>query len=161
MKGGGHATNPGFSSTTGVQISMTRFNETNVNSTCGTVEVGPGLIWDQVYATLGPTGVNVIGSRLPGVGVAGLTLGGGEFPPPSEISMETRSHDSHMLLGYSSLTSQYGLAVDNVAGYELVLPNGTIKDVTSNDRDLWFGLRVSRQDQHKLVSLIVFDFRED
>jgi FAD/FMN-containing dehydrogenase len=66
-----------------------------------------------------------------------------------------------MLLGYSSLTSQYGLAVDNVAGYELVLPNGTIKDVTSNDRDLWFGLRVSRQDQHKLVSLIVFDFRED
>ncbi|KAH9990392.1 hypothetical protein BJV77DRAFT_963381 [Russula vinacea] len=76
VKGGGHATNPGFSSTTGVQISMTRFNETNVNSTC-----------------------------------------------------------------YSSLTSQYGLAVDNVAGYELVLPNGTIKDVTSNDRDLWFGLR--------------------
>ncbi|KAH9990399.1 hypothetical protein BJV77DRAFT_1124207 [Russula vinacea] len=74
----------------------------------GTVEIGPGLIWDQVYTTLGPTGVNVVGGRVPGVGVAGLTLGG----------------------GYSFLTSQYGLAVDNVAGYELVLPNGTIKDVT-------------------------------
>ncbi|KAH9990398.1 FAD-binding domain-containing protein [Russula vinacea] len=119
VKGGGHATNPGFSSTTGVQISMSRFNETNVNSMSGTVEVGPGLIWDQVYTTLGPTGVNVVGGRIPGVGVAGLTLGG----------------------GYSFLTSQYGLAVDNVAGYELVLPNGTIKDVTSKDDDLWFGLR--------------------
>ena len=29
-------------------------------------------------------------------------------------------------------------------GYELVLPNGTITSVASNDADLWFGLRVSR-----------------
>ena len=78
MKGGGHATNPGFSSTKGVQIAMSRFNETTVNLTSGTVEIGPGLIWDQVYATLETTGVNVVGGRLPGVGVAGLTLGGGE-----------------------------------------------------------------------------------
>ena len=41
------------------------------------------------------------------------------------------------------MSSQYGLAVDNVAGYELILPNGTIKDVTPKDHDLWFGLRVS------------------
>ena len=87
MKGGGHATNPGFSSTTGVQISMSRFNETNVNSMSGTVEVGPGLIWDQVYTTLGPTGVNVVGGRIPGVGVAGLTLGGGECLLSSEGSI--------------------------------------------------------------------------
>ncbi|KAH9990390.1 hypothetical protein BJV77DRAFT_613305 [Russula vinacea] len=119
VKGGGHAANPGFSSTRGVQITMSRFNEIKVNSMSRTVEVGAGLTWDQVYATVGPTGVSVIGGRIPGVGVAGLTLGG----------------------GYSFLTSQYGLAVDNVAGYELVLPNGTIKDVTSKDRDLWFGLR--------------------
>jgi hypothetical protein len=69
--------NPGFSSTTGVQISMTRFNETKVNSTCGTVEVGAGLTWDQVYDALNGTGVIVIGGRLSGVGVAGLSLGGG------------------------------------------------------------------------------------
>ena len=79
MKGGGHATNPGFSSTKGVQIAMSRFNETTVNLMSGTVEIGPGLIWDQVYATLETTGVNVVGGRLPGVGVAGLTLGGGEY----------------------------------------------------------------------------------
>ena len=50
-----------------------------------------------------------------------------------------------MLLGYSYSASEYGLAVDNVAGYELVLPNGTIKHVTSEDEDLWFGLRVSTE----------------
>jgi FAD/FMN-containing dehydrogenase len=50
-----------------------------------------------------------------------------------------------MLLGYSLLTNQYGLTLDNVAGYELVLPNGTVTNVTSEDDDLWFGLRVSRQ----------------
>ena len=78
MKGGGHTANPGFSSTSGVQIVMTRFNEIKVNSTCGTVEVGAGLTWGQVYEALEPTGVNVVGGRTPGVGVAGLTLGGGK-----------------------------------------------------------------------------------
>jgi FAD/FMN-containing dehydrogenase len=69
--------NPGFSSTKGVQISMTRFNETIVHPMCGTVEVGAGLTWDQVYNALDGTGVIVLGGRLSGVGVAGLTLGGG------------------------------------------------------------------------------------
>ena len=78
MKGGGHATNPKFSSTSGVQIALSRFNETKVNVASGTVEVGAGLTWDQVYAALEPTGVNVVGGRVPGVGVAGLMLGGGE-----------------------------------------------------------------------------------
>jgi FAD/FMN-containing dehydrogenase len=50
-----------------------------------------------------------------------------------------------MRLGYSFKSSQYGLAVDNVAGYELVLPNGSVIDVTSSNDDLWFGLRVSGQ----------------
>jgi FAD/FMN-containing dehydrogenase len=63
---------------------MTRFNETKVNLESGTVEVGAGLTWDQVYATLAPTGVNAVGGRVPGVGVAGFTLGGGECLPLSE-----------------------------------------------------------------------------
>jgi FAD/FMN-containing dehydrogenase len=134
---------------------MSRFHDINVNSEVGTVEVGPGLTWDQVYEALEPTGVNVVGGRIPGVGVAGLTLGGGEHecPPSSENSI-------HMLSGYSYKSSQYGLTIDNVAGYELVLPNGTIINVTSNDDDLWFGLRVCGQAQYKLVSLRNFNCRE-
>jgi len=48
-----------------------------------------------------------------------------------------------MVAGYSYKSNQYGLAIDNVAGYELVLPNGTTEHVTQKDKDLWFGLRVS------------------
>jgi hypothetical protein len=66
-----------------------------------------------------------------------------------------------MLLGYSYKSSQYGLGVDNVAGYELVLPNGTVQYVTSKDEDLWFGLRVGRQVQWRLTSLMVFNCREE
>jgi FAD/FMN-containing dehydrogenase len=65
-----------------------------------------------------------------------------------------------MILGYSLLTSQYGLTVDNVAGFELVLPNGTITNVTSNDDDLWFGLRVSKEVIYGFISLNVFKCRE-
>ena len=55
-----------------------------------------------------------------------------------------RRAGSHILLsGYSYKSSQYGLTVDNIAEYELVLPNGTVTYVTSKDKDLWFGLRVS------------------
>jgi FAD/FMN-containing dehydrogenase len=66
-----------------------------------------------------------------------------------------------MFLGLSYLSNQYGLTVDNVAGYELVLPNGTVTIVTSDDDDLWFGLRVSsRHAQYRFVSLMAFNCRE-
>ncbi len=77
VKGGGHAFNPGFSSTSGVQISMTRFNNVELNNATGTVDVGSGVTWDQAYAALDSTGINIIGGRIPTVGVSGLTLGGG------------------------------------------------------------------------------------
>jgi hypothetical protein len=76
VKGGGHTGNLGFSSTPGVQIAMARFNDTKVHHEDGTVEAGAGLTWDQVYKAISP-GLNVVGGRRPGIGVAGLTLGGG------------------------------------------------------------------------------------
>ncbi|KAH8978084.1 FAD-binding domain-containing protein [Lactarius hatsudake] len=119
VKSGGHTENRGFSSTCGVQISLARFNAFKVNTEAETVELGPSLEWGDVFERLAPYGVNVIGGRFPGVGVGGFTLGG----------------------GYSFQTSQYGLAVDNVVAFELVLPNGTVTTVTEANHDLWFALR--------------------
>lgn len=119
VKGSGHATNPGFSSTPGVHISMTRFNEIVIRKDNQTVEIGAGLTWTDVYAYLVPKGVNVVGGRLNGVGVAGLTLGG----------------------GYSWKTNEYGLTVDTVTEFHLVSPNGTQMVVTETDKDLWFALK--------------------
>lgn len=69
--------NPGYSSTSGVQISMARFSEVVYHPNNNTADIGAGLIWDDVYAALEPYGVNVVGGRVTGVGVAGFTLGGG------------------------------------------------------------------------------------
>ncbi|KAI9458759.1 hypothetical protein HD554DRAFT_2207065 [Boletus coccyginus] len=120
VKDGGHATNPGFSSTTGVQITMSRFSEVVYDAAAQTVTIGAGLIWDDVYAALEPHGVNVVGGRVSGVGVAGFTLGG----------------------GYSWLTNQYGLTIDTVQTFELVVPNGTAINVTATSSpDLFFTLK--------------------
>ncbi|KAJ7183741.1 FAD-binding domain-containing protein [Mycena filopes] len=120
VKGGGHSANPGFSSTPGVQISMTRFSNVAYDALSGTVAIGSGLIWDEVYEALEPLGVNVVGGRVSGVGVAGFTLGG----------------------GYSWKTNQLGLTVDTVTAFELVKPNGSIVSVTSaSDADLFFALK--------------------
>ncbi|TFK39177.1 hypothetical protein BDQ12DRAFT_734991 [Crucibulum laeve] len=120
VKGGGHASNPGFSSTTGVHISMYRFSEVTYNSASQTAVIGAGLIWDDVYAALAPYNVNVVGGRVTGVGVAGFILGG----------------------GFSWLTNQYGLTIDTVTAYELVKPDGTVVTVTeTSNANLFFGLK--------------------
>ncbi|KAK0505193.1 hypothetical protein EDD18DRAFT_1061398 [Armillaria luteobubalina] len=120
VKGGGHASNPGFSSTTGVHIAMSRFSQVTYDSTSGTATIGSGLVWDDVYASLAPHGVNVVGGRVTGVGVAGFILGG----------------------GFSWLTNQFGLTIDTVVAYELVKPTGEVANVTANsDPDLFFALK--------------------
>lgn len=106
VKSGGHASNPGFSSTTGVHISLTRLNQTVLSSDKSTVEIGFGKVrfptpmggchlwcclgrhgialtrsyaqtWADVYDELQGSGVNVVGGRTVGPGVGGFTLGGG------------------------------------------------------------------------------------
>jgi FAD/FMN-containing dehydrogenase len=79
IKCSGYTTNPSFSSTPGVQISMTRFREIVLKEEEGTVEIGAGLSWIDVHSYLVPKGLNVVGSRAPGVGVSGHTLAGGKY----------------------------------------------------------------------------------
>jgi hypothetical protein len=98
---------------------MARFRDIVLNEEEGTVEIGAGLTWTEVYSYLVPKGLNVVGGRVDGVGVGGFTLGG----------------------GYSWKTNQYGLTIDTVTAFELVLPNGHVITVTEKDEDLWFALR--------------------
>ena len=44
--------------------------------------------------------------------------------------------------GYSWKTNQYGLTIDTVTAFELVLPSGKVVKVTEKDEDLWFALKV-------------------
>ncbi|EJD49108.1 FAD-binding domain-containing protein [Auricularia subglabra TFB-10046 SS5] len=123
VKGGGHTSNRGFSSTTGVHISLARFNYTRLDDTKSTAVVGAGSRWSDVYAALDGTGVNLVGGRNPAVGVAGFTLGGGKP-------------------GYSWKSNQYGLAIDTLTGVNIVLPNGTLAAANqSHNQDLFFSLK--------------------
>lgn len=56
---------------------MTRFKEIVVHQDAGTVEIGAGLTWMEVYAYLVSRGINVVGGRTSTVGVSGYLLGGG------------------------------------------------------------------------------------
>ncbi|KIK04866.1 hypothetical protein K443DRAFT_92171, partial [Laccaria amethystina LaAM-08-1] len=79
-----------------------------------------GCKWDEIYASLEPYNVAVAGARVPVVPIfsgVGLILGG----------------------GYSWITDQYGLGIDNVVSFDLVLPNGTF--VTVSDPEILFGLK--------------------
>ncbi len=58
---------------------MTRFNEVMYDPAMQTAVIGAGNIWDDVYELLNAQGVNIVGGRVTGVGVAGLTLGGGMY----------------------------------------------------------------------------------
>ncbi|GJJ06263.1 hypothetical protein Clacol_000454 [Clathrus columnatus] len=123
VKGGGHATNPRFSSVEdGLQISMIRFNELTLNSD-NTVTMGSGCLWDEVYRYLNTKQRTVVGGAgAGGVGVAGWLLGG----------------------GYSLRTNQYGLGVDNIIEIGVVTPTGDfIKARQDNDKtkDLFWALR--------------------
>ncbi|KAG1839891.1 FAD dependent oxidoreductase [Suillus subalutaceus] len=112
VKSGGHATNAGFSSTPGVEIALYSFSDV--------LTLGMGLIWDDVYVALEPYNMTVVGPKITGIGIGGITLGG----------------------GYSYLTNQYGLGIDSVVAYELVMPNGTVAEITdATNSDLFFALR--------------------
>ena len=58
---------------------MKRFDQVNVNREVGTVDIGTGLIWDEVYSILDEQELTVVGGRLTGIGVAGFSLGGGIY----------------------------------------------------------------------------------
>ncbi|KAF4539443.1 FAD linked oxidase [Lasiodiplodia theobromae] len=119
VKSGGHASNPGFSSTPGVHISLKRMDQIVLSEDNSTVEIGMGLTWADVYEELDDAGYNVVGGRVVGPGVGGFTLGG----------------------GFSWKTNQYGLTCDTVKSFTLVFPNGTITRVDSEQPDLFFALK--------------------
>ncbi|GME65538.1 Fad binding domain-containing protein [Neofusicoccum parvum] len=121
MKGGGHSRAVDASNSVGgVTIDMNKFNAADVAEDRATVRLGAGLTLGPAYTALEEYGLTFVGGRVDSVGIAGYTLGG----------------------GFSNLSPQYGLAVDNVFEYELVLPNATAVNVSETQHpDLYFALR--------------------
>ena len=131
VKGGGHIAPPGFSSTTGIMVDLALFTQVNYNAETQTVDIGPGMIWDNVYPVLNPYGRTVAGaSSCKGVGVAGFNLGG----------------------GYSNKSNQFGLAIDSIRAIDVVIPSGDILTVSeTRDQELFWALKVHTFRRLKLL----------
>lgn len=84
------------------------------------MSVGPGATWDLVYGKLDPLGLSVAGGRVSGVGVGGLTLGG----------------------GISYFGPREGWTCNQAVAFEVVLADGSIVEADEKENaDLWWGLR--------------------
>ncbi|KAJ4177631.1 hypothetical protein NW755_013744 [Fusarium falciforme] len=108
VKSGGHDPNAGHATVSnGVLISLAELKGATYDRDNGVAYVKPGGEWNDVISELNKEGIAVVGGRLGIVGVGGLLLQG----------------------GISFLSAQYGLAADNIVGWEVVTANGTIVHV--------------------------------
>lgn len=64
VSSGRHASNNGFSSTTGIEISLKGFQHVTLSQDKTSVDIGSGNIWDNVYAALEGSGYNIVSGAL-------------------------------------------------------------------------------------------------
>lgn len=85
------------SSVGGITVALQDMNDITLSRDKNTVAVGAGNTWDRVYERLESEGVQVVGGRVKGIGVGGLTTGG----------------------GLSFFSNLHGWACDNVESFEV------------------------------------------
>ncbi|KAG8529154.1 uncharacterized protein KY384_005789 [Bacidia gigantensis] len=121
IRGNGHTAWAGSANIQdGVTIDLRSIDQIKVGSNGSPTQVGTGATWGDVYGTLDPLNLTVIGGRASLVGVSGLTLGG----------------------GISYLSPRYGFVCDNVENYEIVLASGKITNANANQNsDLFRALK--------------------
>lgn len=118
-RGGGHSY-AGFSSTTGLLLSLARMRQVRVDTAAGTVTVQGGARNADVLAALGGTDLLLPGGRCATVGVGGLTLGGG--------------------IGFA--TRPYGLSCDSLISTVVATADGRLATCDENtNADLFWACR--------------------
>ncbi|WP_381791973.1 FAD-binding oxidoreductase [Streptomyces niveus] len=131
-RSGGH-NYAGFSTTTGLVISLRAIRQ--VEPKGNRLHLGGGATNSDVYAARA-SGLYFPGGRCPGVGVAGLTLGGG--------------------LGFND--RKWGLTCDRLAETRVVLSDGTVVRAAGNENaDLFWACRGGAGGNFGINTAFVFD----
>ncbi|WP_052390810.1 FAD-binding oxidoreductase [Streptomyces sp. NRRL B-24484] len=131
-RSGGH-NYAGYSTTTGLVVSLRAMNR--VTPVGGRLHLGGGATNSDVYAARA-SGLYFPGGRCPGVGVAGLALGGG--------------------LGFND--RKWGLTCDSLVETRLVLADGTLVRATADENpDLFWGCRGGAGGNFGINTAFVFD----
>lgn len=119
VRSGGHSPNAGAANiASGVTLDLTHLDTITASSDQSTVSVGPAATWGEVYSTLDPLNLTVAGGRSGGVGVGGLTVGG----------------------GISFHSPRVGFTADTVTNFQVVLADGRVVN-SKDDPDLDWSLR--------------------
>lgn len=121
IRSGGHSSQAGAANIgDGVTIDLRGLNAIEVRSDRSVVSIGVGNTWDAVYSKLDGLNLSVTGGRSAGVGVGGLSLGG----------------------GISFFGTRHGWTSDTIVNFQVVLANGSI--ISANEKenpDLAWALR--------------------
>ncbi|KAL9622294.1 MAG: hypothetical protein Q9160_003305 [Pyrenula sp. 1 TL-2023] len=108
------------SSPDGITIDLRSLNSVDLSPDKSSVSVGAGATWDAIYGKLDPLRLSVAGGRVAGVGVGGLTLGG----------------------GISYFGPREGFTCNQATSFEVVLADGSVVEANEKqNKDLWWGLR--------------------
>ncbi|WP_424629758.1 FAD-binding oxidoreductase [Bradyrhizobium sp. SYSU BS000235] len=152
VRGGGHDW-AGRALCGGLVIDLRSMNGVIANSKLRTAQISGGACASEVLAVSDLLGLAAVTGACGGVGMAGLTVGG----------------------GYGPLTGRFGLALDNLLAAEVVLADGRIVTARhDNEPDLFWALRggggnfgVITSMQHRLHDLanvrsgmLIFPFAE-
>ena len=138
VRGGGHSAAGSCVEQGAVMVDLSRMNGVRLDLEARRAHVGGGASWAAVDAATAPHGLAVVGGTVSHTGVAGLTLSG----------------------GWGWLTSQQGLACDNLVAATLVTAHG--RTVTVSDQaepDLMWALRGAGTN-FGVVTELVFDLHE-
>jgi len=120
VKGGGCHSSTASSSQGGLVVDLSRLKAVTVSEDKKKVSVQGGAVWGDVYTELEKHDLVVVGGNIWFVGVGGFITGG----------------------GYSPISGEYGLAVDNLLGATVVLADGRIVNCDeSEESDLFWAIR--------------------
>ena len=120
VRAGGHSMAGLSLATDGLLLDLRGMAGIEVDRATRTVRIGGGATWGEVAAALRPHGLGITAGDTAGVGVGGLTLGGG-------IGWMVRRH---------------GLAIDSLIGAQVVTAAGEILEVSAGVHpDLFWSLR--------------------
>jgi FAD/FMN-containing dehydrogenase len=120
VRSGGHSF-PGHSTCDGgLVVDLRSMKELTVDAERRTLTAGPGLTWAEVADATAAHGLAAAGGHVSAVGIAGLTLGGGN--------------------GW--LSRAYGLTCDNLLAADVVTASGELVSASAEENaDLYWGLR--------------------
>ena len=158
VKSQGHLTIPLSSSTQGVQISMTRFNQVTLSADKSTATIGAGNGWSDVYKVrlaIAHAQVDLLRrsilprsrssadvSRASALRASASAAGAQRSTERADASATATAPTSAPPRLPPRLTARrVGLTIDTIQSYDLVLPNGTITAVTAANPDLFFVLK--------------------